>query len=130
MTSPAPTIHTLRQRRFAAFKANRRGYISAILLLVLFTLSLFAELIANDKPLLVYYKDNLLIPIMHRYTEKDTFGGVMESEADYADPWVMNEISAHGWMLRAPIPYDYRSINFHSGRAPSPPLDGQFAWHR
>jgi microcin C transport system permease protein len=109
------------RRRIATFKANRRGYISAIILLVLFTLSAFAELLANDKPLLIYYKGDLLIPIAKTYTEQGTFGGVMESEADYADPWVIHEISAHGWMLRAPIPYDYRSINFHSTRAPAAP---------
>ncbi len=108
-------------RRIAVFKANRRGYVSAIILLTLFTLSVFAELIANDKPLLVSYHGHLLAPILCIYIEKDTFGGALESEADYRDPWVIHEIEAHGWMLRAPLPYDYRSINFHIARAPSPP---------
>ena len=109
------------RRRIATFKANRRGYISAIILLVLFTLSAFAELLANDKPLLIYYKGTILIPIAKTYTEQGTFGGVMESEADYADPWVIHEIKSNGWMIRAPIPYNYRSINFHSTRAPAAP---------
>lgn len=108
-------------RRWKTFKANRRGYYSAIILLFFFTLSLFAELLANDRPLLVSYKDHLLFPAFTTYTEKDTFGGVLETEADYNDPWVKNEITTHGWMLRAPIPYDYLSINFGVARAPAPP---------
>lgn len=109
------------QRRIATFKANRRGYISAIILLSLFALSVFAELIANDRPLLVSYKGTLLVPALKTYTEKDTFGGILESEADYRDPWVINEIESNGWIIRAPIPYDYRSINFNITRAPSAP---------
>lgn len=109
------------RRRIATFKANRRGYISAIILVALFALSLVAELIANDKPLLVYYKGQLLVPIAKTYIEKDMFGGAMESEADYKDPWVVNEISQHGWMVRAPIPYDFRAMNMGITRAPSPP---------
>lgn len=111
----------LARRRFATFKANRRGYLSAIILLALFALSAFAELLANDKPLLVSYKGHWLFPVMATYTEKDTFGGVLESEADYNDPWVVGEINTHGWLLRAPIPFSYRSINFHIARAPAPP---------
>lgn len=108
-------------RRIAAFKANRRGYISAIVLLVLFTLSMFAELIANDRPLLVYYKGQILTPVLHTYTEHEVFGGTLESEADYTDPWVVDEINQHGWMIRAPIPFDYRSIDVRVPRAPAPP---------
>lgn len=115
------TLSPITRRRIATFKANRRGYYSAIILLSLFALSVFAELIANDKPLLVYYKGELLTPITTRYIEKDTFGGELESEADYADPFIINEINAHGWMLRAPIPFDYHTINFASKRAPAAP---------
>jgi microcin C transport system permease protein len=115
------TLSPITHRRIATFKANRRGYLSAIILLTLFILSVFAELLANDKPLLVSYKGELLFPILTTYSEKDAFGGVMESEADYTDPWVINEIERNGWMLRAPIPFDYRSMNFAVERAPSPP---------
>lgn len=115
------TLSPITRRRIATFKANRRGYISAIILLSLFTLSIFAELIANDRPLLVSYHGKLLIPALVTYTEKDTFGGVMESEADYRDPWIIKQINDNGWMIRAPIPYDYRSINFHITRAPAAP---------
>jgi microcin C transport system permease protein len=115
------TLSPITRRRIATFKANRRGYYSAIILLSLFVLSIFAELIANDKPLIVYYKGQLLTPITTRYIEKDTFGGVLESEADYADPFIIEEINGHGWMLRAPIPFDYHTINFASKRAPAAP---------
>ena len=113
------------QRRIATFKANRRGYISTIILLVLFTVTLFAELLANDRPILVSYKGHLMMPIISSYIEKDTLdGGKLESEIDYNDPWVIHEIDAHGWMIRALIPYDYRTINFAVARAPAPPN-----WH-
>jgi microcin C transport system permease protein len=122
MTNPQSLIpNSILRRRFATFKANRRGYISGIILLTLFTLSLFAELLANDRPLLVYYKGELLVPILQTYREDETFGGKFESEADYNDPWLVNEIAQHGWMIRAPIPYDYRTIAFDIQRAPSPP---------
>ena len=109
------------RRRFEAFKANRRGYISLWIVGAMFLLSLCAEVIANDKPIMVMYKGDLLFPIAHAYTEKGTFGGVLESEADYADPWVMHEIESHGWMLMPPIEFDYSTINFDIKRAPSPP---------
>jgi microcin C transport system permease protein len=115
------TLSPITQRRIATFKANRRGYISGIILLVLFLFTILAELVANDRPLLVYYKGELLFPIINTYTEKDTFNGTLENEADYADPWIINEIDTHGWMLRAPIPYDYHSINFAVPRAPASP---------
>ena len=109
------------KRRLAMFKANRRGYVSFVILLSLFVLSLFAEVIANDRPILVSYKGQWLFPAFVTYTERDTFCGVLESEADYRDPWVQAQIRAHGWMLNAPIAYDYRTINFDLVRAPSPP---------
>lgn len=89
--------------------------------MALFILSLGAEFLANDKPVLVSYKGDYLFPILSATIEKDTFGGVMESEADYTDPWVINEINNHGWMVMPLIPYSYDTINFNIPRAPSPP---------
>lgn len=115
-------IHkTIWQRRFRTFKANRRGYISAIILAIIFTVSLLAELIANDRPVYVHYKGDHLFPFLISYTEKDTFGGVFESEADYKDPWLVKEINDNGFMVWPLIEYDYQSINFTIERAPSPP---------
>lgn len=108
-------------RRIALFKANRRGYRSLWIFLILFGLSLFAELIANDKPIFVYYKGELLTPIVTSYTEKNTFDGVLESEADYTDPWVRKEITEHGWMIEPLITYSFDTINYNITRAPSAP---------
>lgn len=107
--------------RLRTFKANRRGYISGIVLLSLFVLSLFAEVIANDKPIFVSYKGKWLFPFAITYIEKDTFGGELESEAEYLSPWTMNEINRHGYAIWPPIKFSYRSINFNIERAPAPP---------
>ncbi len=110
------------KRRIAAFKANRRGYYSAIILVTLFLISLLAELVANDRPLLVSYRGKLMSPILKTYIEKDTLkGGQFETEIDYGDPWVEKEIRDNGWMIRAPIRFDYRSINYGVERAPASP---------
>lgn len=113
---------TIAQRRWQVFKSNRRGYRSFRLLLVLFILSMFAECIANDKPILVQYEGQYLMPMFVTYIEKDTFkGGQLESETDFRDPWVQAEIRRHGWMIWPLIPYDYSSINFQVKRAPASP---------
>ena len=88
---------TITSRSWQVFKANRRGYISFWILLTLFALSAFAEGIANDRPIIVKYDGHYLFPMVKTYIEKDTFGGQLESEADYADPWVIAQIEQHGW---------------------------------
>ena len=75
----------LDRRRIRNFRANKRALWSLRIFAVLFVLSLFAELIANDKPLLVSYKGGLYTPIVTSYAET-TFGGEFETEADYTDP--------------------------------------------
>ncbi len=116
------SLSPIAQRRWQVFKSNRRGYFSLCLLLVLFTLSVFAEFIANDKPILVKYDDRYLVPIFVTYIERDTFaGGVLESETDFRDPWVRTEINSKGWMVWPLIPFDYSSINFEIKRAPAAP---------
>ncbi len=114
-TSPIAT------RRWAQFKANRRGFWSLWLFLILFTLSLFAEFIANDKPLLVRYDGDFYLPIMASYPET-TFGGEFETEADYRDPFVIELIEAKGWIVWPVIRFSYRTINYElPSPAPSPP---------
>ena len=114
-------LSPLTRRRLANFRANRRGYWSMWVFLVLFLLSLIAELIANDRPLLVEYDGHLYLPILRNYTEAD-FGGDLPIDADYRDPEVAKRIDAKGWIVWPPIPYDYRTINFHlPSPAPSPP---------
>jgi microcin C transport system permease protein len=114
-------LSPLTRRRLANFRANKRGYWSMWIFLVLFFLSLFAEFIANDRPLLVSYDGHLYLPIFRDYTEAD-LGGDLPIDADYRDAEVAKRIDAKGWILWPPIPYDYRTINFHlPSPAPSPP---------
>jgi len=108
-------------RRFRNFRANRRGYVSLWIFAVLFVLSLFAELIANDKPLLVKYDGTLYFPIFITYPET-AFGGDFETEAEYRDPAVKALIGEKGWMVWPAVPYSYRTINYDLDvPAPAPP---------
>ncbi len=112
-------ISPLNRRRLAIFKANRRGYISLLIFCVLFFISLFAEFIANDKPLIVLFDGDLLFPVLRSYQET-RFGGEFETEADYRDEYVAELIEKKGRMLWPPIRYSYDTIAF--GRpAPAPP---------
>ena len=111
----------LTRRRLANFKANRRGFWSFWIFLVLFVLSLGAEFIANDKPLLVEYENRYYWPVFQTYPET-IFGGEFETETDYRDPYVRDLIQAKGWMVWPPIPYSYRTINYNLPvPAPAPP---------
>ncbi len=115
------TLTPMTQRRLANFRANKRGYWSLWIFLGLFVLSLFAELIANDKPLVVQYDGAFYFPVVQSYPET-TFGGVLRTEPDYADPAVKQLISAKGWALYPLIPYGLRTVDFWSREAlPSAP---------
>lgn len=142
-------LSALNQRRLANFKANRRAYWSFWIFIVLFLLSLIAELFANDRPILVNYQGSYYSPIMKFYPETQ-FGGDLLTEADYSDPVVSclivsggledcfdapEEIEADaadglvngdpvdkGWLIWPLIPFSYDTIDFEAGgRAPSPP---------
>ncbi|TCW00259.1 ABC transporter permease [Biostraticola tofi] len=109
------------QARWARFRHNRRGFWSLWLFLVLFGLCLGAELIANDKPLLVRYQGQLYYPLLKTYDET-TFGGDVAVAVDYRDPYIINRLQQHGWVRWAPIRFDYRTINFATQTPfPSPP---------
>ncbi len=111
----------LTRRRLAAFRANRRGFWSLWLFLLLFLLSLFAEFWANDRPLLVDYDGHLFFPVFKDYPET-TFGGDFLTAADYRDPYLAKLIDEHGGMLWPPIRYDYRTVNLNLPvPAPAPP---------
>ncbi len=109
------------QRRLQHFRANRRGYVSFWIFLVLFILTLMAEFLANDKPLLVSYQGEWYAPIFKVYPET-TFGGEFETEASYQDPFVKELINKDGWMIMPPVHYSYNSINYDLPvPAPAPP---------
>lgn len=121
MIALAKIKNPLRQRRWRAFKNNRRGYYSLWIFSLLLIFSLGAELLANDKPLLVSYNHHWYFPVLQNYPET-TFGGVFETEADYRDAAVETLITKKGWMIWPPIRYHYDSINYQlTEPAPSPP---------
>ena len=116
------TLSPINQRRFERFKAHKRGWYSLWLFLVLFVLSLGAEFIANDKPLVVSYDGALYFPVLKRYPET-TFGGEFPLQANYKSPYIEELIAAKdGWMLWPVIPFNYSSINYDlQVPAPAPP---------
>ena len=117
---PAFRLSPINQRRLANFKANKRGYWSFWIFLFFFVLSLFSELVANDRPLLVVYKGEILLPILHDYPE-EKFGGFL-AQTDYRDKVIANEIDDHGFMIWPPVRYSYQTINRQLPvPAPSPP---------
>jgi ABC-type microcin C transport system duplicated ATPase subunit YejF/ABC-type microcin C transport system permease subunit YejE len=108
-------------RRLALFRANRRGRWSAWIFAALLLASLFAEFVANDRPLVVSYDGKLRFPILHAHPETE-FGGFLETETDYTDPAVRSMIEEKGWILDAPIPFRYDTVvRDLPGPAPSPP---------
>lgn len=122
MKSLSPSSWTpVNQRRFENFKRNRRGFYSLWIFLFFFIASLFAEFIANDKPILVMFDGELYQPTLNAYPET-RFGGFFETEADYRDPEVAALINEKGWMLWPPIRYSYDTINYNLPvPAPAPP---------
>lgn len=105
----ARRLSPLNARRLAAFTANRRGWWSAVIFLVVFVVSLFSELIANDRPIVVWYKGELLSPLLVDYPE-EKFGGFLP-QTQYRDPVIRDEIEANGWMIWPPIRYAYNTPN-------------------
>jgi len=114
-------LSPLTQQRWQRFRHNRRGYWSLWIFLIIFLLSMGAELIANDKPLLVHYQQRWTVPLLFDYSETD-YGGVLATAADYQDPWLRQRIEQHGWAIWAPIRFSDSTINFATGVPfPSPP---------
>ncbi|WP_111859896.1 ABC transporter permease [Acinetobacter sp. CFCC 10889] len=109
------------QARLKRFKNNRLGFGCFILFIIIFILSLGAEFIANDKPLLVKYDEQYYTPVLKKYPET-TFGGVFETEADYRDPAVQQMIDAKGWAVWPILRYSYQTPNLDLAvPLPSPP---------
>ena len=114
-------ITPLTRRRLESFRRNRRGFWSLWIFLAVFLVTLFAEFIANDRPIVVRYEGTWYFPIFTNYSET-TFGGELPTAADYRDPAVKQLIEAKGWMLWPLIPFGYGTINYDlPSPAPSPP---------
>src|SRR6185369_10918669 len=115
------SLSPLTRRRLASFRASRRGYWALWIFLTLFVLSLGADLLANDRPLLVRHDGRFYVPVLRAYPET-AFGGELATEAAYRDPYVQRLIEARGWMVWPPIPYRYDTIDWElSGPAPAAP---------
>ncbi len=120
------SLSPLNQRRWRNFKANRRGYISLWLFGALFFVTLFAEFLANDKPLMIWHEGAIYTPVFETYAETE-FGGDFATEADYRDPFVVELIvgangDKGGFIIWPPLRYSYDTINLDLNRpAPAPP---------
>ena len=117
-----PPAFSLSRRRWRRFAANRRGYYSLLIFLFFFILCLFAEVLSNDKPVVVRYEGNWYFPLVRDYAET-VFGGDFETPADYRDPYVLSRLQQDGNFALFPVnPHSYNSINLHINQpVPSPP---------
>ncbi len=107
-----PFFGPLTRRRWAVFRANKRGYWSLWIFLALYGLSLCAELIANDKPILLSYRGEIYAPVFKAYPET-AFGGDFETEPDYHDPFVQDLIEeGDGWTVWPIIRFSYDTIDY------------------
>ena len=105
----------INRRRIAVFRSSKRGVYSLVVFGLLFFLSLFAELLANDKPILIYYDGGFYSPLIRDYPET-TFGGDFPTNAVYTDEEVQKLIQAKGWIVWPPIPYSYNTVLKGEGR--------------
>ena len=104
-------MNIIMQKRLERFKANKRGFYSFIIFSILFFISLFAEFIANDKPVIVAYNNKWHFPIFKFYPET-AFGGDFETEADFSDPFVRDLIYDNGGYIIDPfISFSFDTID-------------------
>ncbi len=115
-----PRLSPLTRRRLHAFRHNQRAFWSLIIFTSLFLFTLFAELVANDRPLIVSYEGHLYFPVLADYDDT-TFGGDLPIQADYTDPGTARRIVTKGWSVWPLIPYDYKSIVIGLPSAPPTP---------
>lgn len=107
--------------KISIFKKNKRAYCSFLLLVFIFVLSLFSELISNDKPLIVKYKNELYFPVFHNYSD-EFWGGDFPTAANYSDSLIQNNIKQNGWLIMPPIPYSFNTVDYYLDSAtPSAP---------
>ena len=113
-------------RSLHLFRQNKRAYWSAIIFLLILVLSLLAEFIANDKPLMVSYKDELYFPIIKTYKDID-FGGDFPTPADYKDDFIVQNINQNGWMVMPIIPFSFNTVDFKM-KTPTPAAPSPTQW--
>ena len=114
-------VSPLTIRRLKNFRANKRGFYSTMIFSLLFLVSIFAEFIANDKPILVVFNGHIHFPVFEKIPET-YYGGEFETEADYKDPFVKDLINEQGFSVMPLIEYSYDTINYDlKVPSPSPP---------
>ncbi|NLV97938.1 MAG: ABC transporter permease [Desulfovibrionales bacterium] len=119
-------MNPVMRRRWQAFGSNRRAVWSLWIFLCIFALSMAAELVANDRPLIVSFQNQLYFPVFKTYPET-LFGGDFETEAVYRDPYVQGLIESQGWILWPLVPYSYETVNYDLPQpAPAPPWSGNW----
>ncbi|MEP6557407.1 MAG: ABC transporter permease [Burkholderiales bacterium] len=115
------------RRAWLRFKRNRIGFWSLVLFCTLVALSLFAEVLSNDKPLMVRYDGGIYFPLVKDYPEK-TFGGDFPTPTDYLDPYIREKItSGDNWAIYPPNPYGARTINYFA-KSPNPSAPSRDNW--
>ena len=108
------------------FRQNKRAYWSAIVFLSLLLISMLSEFIANDKPLVMSYNNQLYFPIFKTYTDLD-FGGDFPTSADYKDEFIINNINKNGWMIMPIIPFSFNTVDFKL-KTPTPSAPDRTHW--
>ena len=115
------------RRAWLRFRRNRLGFTSFVLFGVLLVLSLLAEVISNDKPLVVRYDGQFYFPLVKTYPEK-VFGGDFETETDYLDPFIREQFAKPGnWAVFPPNPYGAKTINYFA-KSPNPSAPSRDNW--
>jgi microcin C transport system permease protein len=115
------------RRAWQRFKRNRLGYWSLVIFCVLVVASLFAELLSNDRPLVVHYEGKVYFPIVQDYPET-TFGGDFETATDYLDPYIREQITrGDNWAVYAPNPYGPKTLNYFA-KEPNPSAPTRDNW--
>ncbi len=106
-----PALQSPSRRAWNRFKANRLGLVSLALFCILVVISLLADVLSTDKPLLVKYQGQLYFPLVVDYPEK-TFGGDFDTSTDYLDPYIQERLSTSpNWVIMAPNPYGPKTLN-------------------
>lgn len=118
--------HTPGQRRWLAFCSNRRAFWSLLIFAGIFIFTLFAEVFANDQPLLIKYKNDFYFPLFKTYTEQ-TFGGDFPTPADYRDHYIRSRIEADGHMVFPPLPYSFNTVDYDLD-TPTPSAPSKEHW--
>ena len=116
-----------RARAWRRFRSNRMGFVSLVLFCVLVLMAMCAELLSNDKPLVVWYQGSMYLPVLHDYPET-TFGGDFATPTDYLDPFIQGRLSQEGnWAVFAPNRYGPKTLNYFATQ-PNPAAPSAANW--